>query len=91
VKNDVGWLSDVVPESLVVPTTIGTIGWGLGLQGTTNTKRLHVRLGERLSARGHDVHAALADLDHAERLAATTCPGLTTQDEHAAFNTAFCQ
>jgi hypothetical protein len=91
VKNDVGWLSDAVPDNLVVPTTIGTIGWGLGLQGTQTTDDCMCGWANGCQPAGTtcSLHAHIATTTSSSP--ATTCAGLSTQDERAAFNTAFCQ
>jgi hypothetical protein len=91
VKNDVGWLSDAVPDTLVVPTAVGTIGWGLGLQGTTKTDDCMCGWANGCHPAGTTctLHAAISTTTSSSP--ATTCAGLATQDEPAAFQSAFCQ
>jgi hypothetical protein len=91
VKNDVGWVSDTVPANIVVPVTVGTIGWALGLQGTTDTSDCMCGWANNCQWSGTTctLHAQIATTS--SNSPATTCAGLATQDETAAFHTAFCQ
>ena len=91
VKNDVGWVSDNVPSSIVVPVTVGTIGWALGLQGTTDPSDCMCGWANdcQWSSSTCTLHAQIATTTSSSP--ATTCAGLATQDEPTAFHAAFCQ
>jgi hypothetical protein len=91
IKSDVGWVSDTVPTETVATHAVGAIGWVLGLQGTTDPGDCMCGWANGC-VRGTSqctLHGALPTT--MSNIPATTCPGMTTQDEHAAFQQAFCQ
>ena len=89
-KSDVAWISDgVSPTQRIVNYTIGAIGFGLGLTATTDP------LGCMCSwANGcipdQTGPCRLSPMIARDPNASQRCPG-TSQNEVAAFNTAFCQ
>lgn len=91
VKNDVGWVSDSVPNSIVVPVTIGTIGWALGLQGTTDPNDCMCGWATNCQWASNSCTLGTNETTGNSLSPAMTCPGLNPQNEQAAFQTAFCQ
>jgi hypothetical protein len=91
VKSDLGWVSDDTPQNLVVPITVGTIGWMLGLQGTTDPNDCMCGWANSCQWSGTTCTLSPSIATTSSASPATTCPGLATQDEQAAFHTAFCQ
>jgi hypothetical protein len=91
VKSDVGWVSDTVPQTIVISTAVGTIGWALGLQGTTDVNDCMCGWASACSSTSNTCTLGTAQATGTSTSPATTCPGLTVQDEQAAFQTAFCQ
>jgi len=91
VKNDVGWVSDTVPANIVVPVTVGTIGWALGLQGTTDTSDCMCGWANSCQWAGTTCTLGAQVATTPSNSPATTCQGMATQDETAAFHAAFCQ
>jgi hypothetical protein len=89
VKSDVGWVSDQVPNSIVVPTTIGTIGWALGLQGTNDPGDCMCGWATNCSP-SSTCTLGTNETTGNSLSPATTCPGLNPQNEQAAFQAAFC-
>jgi hypothetical protein len=90
-KNDVAWVSDTVPATKVADYVVGAIGWALGLQGTNDPGDCMCEWANAcVQSTAHcTLHGPIAVT--ASTSPATTCPGLTTQDETAAFHQAFCQ
>jgi hypothetical protein len=91
IKNDVGWVSDQTPNNIAVPVALGTIGWVLGLQGTTDPTDCMCGWANSCQWSGStcSLHAGIATT--ASSAPASTCTTNGTQDELAAFSTAFCQ
>lgn len=90
-KSDVAWISDNVgPTQRVVNTAVGAIGFGLGLTATTDP--LDCMCGwANGCASDNTVACRLSPMINRDPAATQLCPGLTTQDEVAAFTAAFCQ
>lgn len=90
VKNDVGWVSDTPSLSYVPDLVIGTVGWGLGLQGTNDpTDCMCAWANNCSSASGAcTLSASIATTTSSNN---TTCPNQNPQNEVAAFSTQFCQ
>ena len=90
VKNDVGWVSDTPSLSYVPDLIIGTVGWGLGLQGTSDpTDCMCAWANSCTSASGAcTLSASIATTTSSGN---TTCPNQNPQNEVAAFSTQFCQ
>ena len=90
VKNDVGWVSDAPSLSYVPDLIVGTIGWGLGLQGTNDPS-------DCMCAWANSCDSASGACTLSSNIATTpssgntTCPGQNPQNEIAAFSTGFCQ
>ncbi len=90
VKNDVGWVSDTPSLSYVPDLIIGTVGWGLGLQGTNDpTDCMCAWANSCTSASGAcTLSSSIATTTSSGN---TTCPNQNPQNEVAAFSTQFCQ
>jgi hypothetical protein len=90
VKSDVGWVSDAPPLSDVPDLIVGTIGWGLGLQGTSDPNNCMCGW-----ANGCDDSSSActlsANIATTNSQGNTTCPNQNPQNEVAAFSTGFCQ
>jgi hypothetical protein len=90
VKNDVGWVSDTPSLSYVPDLIVGTIGWGLGLQGTNDPN-------DCMCAWANNCSSASGACTLSQSIATTasngntTCAGQNPQNEVAAFSTLFCQ
>jgi hypothetical protein len=90
VKNDVGWVSDAPSLSYVPDLIVGTIGWGLGLQGTSDPA-------DCMCAWANNCQSASGACTLSSSIATTisngntTCPNQNPQNEVAAFSTLFCQ
>jgi hypothetical protein len=90
VKNDVGWVSDAPSLSYVPDLIVGTIGWGLGLQGTNDP-------GDCMCAWANSCSSNPGACSLSPSIATTpstgntTCAGQNPQNEVAAFSTQFCQ
>ena len=90
VKSDVGWVSDAPSLSYVPDLIVGTIGWGLGLQGTNDTGDCMCGWANSCSSNpgACSLSASIATTTSSGN---TTCAGQNPQDEVAAFSTQFCQ
>jgi hypothetical protein len=73
-----------------VDVTIGAIGFGLGLTATTDPRDGMCGWDNGCIA-DHSVACQLSRSITRDPSADQRCAGVTTQDEHAAFLTAFCQ
>jgi hypothetical protein len=90
VKSDVGWVSDAPSLSYVPDLIVGTIGWGLGLQGTSDpTDCMCAWANSCASASG--ACTLSASIATTVSTGNTTCPNQNPQNEVAAFSTQFCQ
>ncbi|MGE0871261.1 MAG: hypothetical protein AB7P03_22060 [Kofleriaceae bacterium] len=90
-KSDVAWISDNVnPTQRVVNYAIGAIGFGLGLTATTSPSDCMCSWDNDCvqSANGACALSTMIDRDPD---ADQQCPGVTTQNEVATFEQAFCQ
>jgi hypothetical protein len=91
VKNDVAWVSDDVPTAKVGDYAIGAIGWGLGLNGTNSIT--DCMCGWSNNCQQSNTLCTLSSSIATTPMLApeVSCPGLATQNEVQAFDTAFCQ
>jgi hypothetical protein len=90
VKNDVGWVSDAPSLSYVPDLIVGTVGWGLGLQGTNDPSDCMCAWANNCdSASG--ACTLSANIATTQSSGNTTCPNQNPQNEIAAFSTGFCQ
>lgn len=91
VKSDVGWVDGSVSIDKASDNAVGAIGWALGLQGTNDPTDCMCNWANscQLGPNHCSLHGPIATLPSLSP--ATTCPGLTSQDENAAFSQAFCQ
>ena len=90
VKNDVGWVSDAPSLSYVPDLIIGTIGWGLGLQGTNDPNDCMCAWANSCSS-ASGACTLSASIATTVSSGNTTCPNQNPQNEIAAFSTQFCQ
>lgn len=90
VKNDVGWVSDTPSLSYVPDLIVGTVGWGLGLQGTNDPADCMCGWANSCSSASGacTLSASIATTTSNNN---TTCPNQNPQNEVAAFSTQFCQ
>ncbi|HTL35623.1 MAG TPA: hypothetical protein VL326_20985 [Kofleriaceae bacterium] len=90
VKNDLGWISDVPAVDLVPDLVMGTIGWGVGLNGTNNVNDCMCGWANACSnaAGACTISASIASTTSSGN---TTCANQNPQNEVAAFSTGFCQ
>jgi hypothetical protein len=90
-KSDVAWISDnIAPTQRVVNFAVGAIGFGIGLTATTNP--LDCMCGwDNACTADQTVPCRLSQTIARDPAANQVCPGLTTQDEAAAFDAAFCR
>jgi hypothetical protein len=89
--NDTAWIGDnVSPNQRVINTVIGAIGFGLGLTATLDPKGCMCRW-DNDCVRDDSGPCVLSSNIARDPQARQLCPGLTTQDEIAAFATDFCQ
>jgi hypothetical protein len=88
--NDVAWIADSVTGQRAINTTIGAIGFGLGLTATTDTRDCMCSWDNRCQP-DNTVPCTLGSPIARDPNARQLCPSTTPQDEVAAFRTAFCQ
>jgi hypothetical protein len=89
VKSDVGWVSDLPSLSYVPDLVVGTIGWGLGLDGTTDPNGC--MCGWANSCKDASGGCGLSVAIATSQTSGTVCPNENPQNEVAAFSTLFCQ
>ncbi len=90
VKNDVAWVSDAPSLSYVPDLIVGAIGWGLGLQGTSDPG--DCMCGWANSCSSNPGACSLSpSIATTTSNGNTTCAGENPQNEVAAFSTQFCQ
>jgi hypothetical protein len=88
--NDVAWIADTVTGQRAINTTIGAIGFGLGLTATSDPADCMCSWDNGCrsdSAAPCTLGSPIARDPQANQ----RCAGTTSQDEVAAFRTAFCQ
>lgn len=90
VKSDVGWVSDVPSLSYVPDLIVGTIGWGLGLQGTNDPNDCMCAWANSCSS-ASGACTLSASIATTASTGNSTCAGENPQNEVAAFSTLFCQ
>jgi hypothetical protein len=91
VKSDVGWMSDVVPAAHIVDYAIGTIGWGLGLNGTTDPDDCMCGWATQCTPSTAPCTLKQNIATQTSASPATTCPGMNPQNEYTVFEDAFCK
>ncbi|HWU86510.1 MAG TPA: hypothetical protein VN253_04520 [Kofleriaceae bacterium] len=90
-KSDVAWISDNVgPTQRVVNFAVGAIGFGLGLTGTSDPLDCMCGWANACTS-DNSVACKLSPMITRDPNANQRCPGLTTQNEVAAFDAAFCR
>ena len=90
VKNDVGWVSDAPSISYAQDLAIGAIGWGLGLNGTTNGDDCMAGWANNTNSNSGACTLSASIATTTSNSPATTCPNQNPQNEVAAFSTGFC-
>lgn len=90
VKNDVGWVSDAPSLSYVPDLIVGTVGWGLGLQGTNDPNDCMCAWANNCSS-ASGACTLSSNITTTASSGNTTCAGQNPQNEVAAFSTLFCQ
>jgi len=90
-KSDLAWVSDNISGTQrIVNTSIGAIGFGLGLTATTDP--LDCMCGwDNGCLSDNSVRCRLSQSIARDPLARQLCAGLSTQNEQAAFATDFCR
>jgi hypothetical protein len=91
VKSDVGWVSDVPGVALVPDLVIGTIGWGLGLNGTSDPNDCMCGWANNCADATTACTLANQIPSTASLAPAVSCPNQNPQDEITAFTTGYCQ
>jgi hypothetical protein len=94
VKNDVAWIAESVAPTNAINTTMGAIGFGLGLTATTNTGDCMCSWANNCQPAGAcTLHNGIARDPNVSNNPNTgqpqSCAGTTTQDELTTFQTAF--
>jgi hypothetical protein len=84
VKNDVGWVADLPALELAPDVAIAAIGWGLGLQGTSDVSGC-------MCGWATGACTLSASIASTPSTGNTTCPNQDPQNEIAAFSTGYCQ
>ena len=93
VKSDVGWVSNMNGSTteLVADLVIGAVGWGMGLDGTTDTNDCMCGWASSCTNAAGACTLA-ANITTAVTLGGeTACPNQNPQNAVAAFSTMFCQ
>ena len=88
--NDVAWIADNVTGQRAINTTIGAIGFGLGLTATIDPADCMCSWDNGCPP-DNTVPCTLGSPIARDPEARQLCPGTTSQDEVAAFRTAFCR
>lgn len=89
-KSDVGWITDTISVQRAINTTIGAIGFGLGLTATTDPLDCMCGWANNCQS-NNNVACTLTPGIARDPNASQLCPGVTTQDEVATFAKAFCE
>lgn len=87
--DDVAWIADNVTGQRAINTTIGAIGFGLGLTATTDVHDCMCSWDNGCEP-DNSAPCTLGSPIARDPQANQRCPGTTSQDEVAAFHTAFC-
>lgn len=90
-KSDVAWISDgVSPTQRVVNFAVGAIGFGIGLTATTDPRDCMCGWANDCN-QDQTAPCRLSQMITRDPDASQRCTGVTSQNEVAAFNAAFCQ
>jgi hypothetical protein len=89
VKSDVGWISDDISLSAVPNVIVGAIGFGLGLNGTTDPN--DCMCGWSNNCASGSGACSLSTSIATSQASGTFCSHEDPQNEVAAFSTLFCQ
>lgn len=89
-KSDLAWITDTISTQRVVNSVLGAIGFGIGLTATTDPLDCMCAWDNNCSP-DNTQPCRLTPGIARDPTARQLCTGQTTQDEVAAFNTAFCQ
>jgi hypothetical protein len=88
--SDVAWIADSVTDQRAINTTIGAIGFGLGLTATTDPHDCMCSWDNNCRP-DSSAPCTLGSPIARDPQANQRCAGTASQDEVAAFRTAFCQ
>lgn len=91
VKNDVAWLSDVVPSGKAGDYALGAIAWGLGLNGTNDPNDCMCGWSNNCDQNATPCQLSGPLATTGALSPETPCPNLATQNAQQAFDVAFCQ
>lgn len=91
VKNDIGWVSDTVTVSYAQDLAIGAIGWGVGLNGTTDPADCMCGWANNCDSASGACTLSNSIASTTSSSPATTCANQNPQNEVAALSTKFCQ
>lgn len=87
--DDVAWIADNVGGQRAINDTLGAIGFGLGLTATTDVHDCMCSWANNCKS-DNSAPCTLGSPIARDPAANQLCPDTTTQDEVAAFRTAFC-
>jgi hypothetical protein len=90
VKPDVGWVSEQINTSYAQDIAVGAIGWGLGLNGTTDPNDCMCAWANNCQSASGACTLATQINTVTSAAPATTCPNQNPQNEVEAFTTKFC-
>jgi hypothetical protein len=92
VKNDLGWVSDMngSTNEFVADLVLGAVGWGLGLDGTTDTAGCMCGWANGCSNAAGACTLSASAASSITSGNETACPNNNPQNEVAAFSTSFC-
>lgn len=91
VKSDIGWISDAPSVTYVPDLVVGTVGWGLGLNGTADPTGCMCGWANGCSSAAGACTLSPSIATTALSSPETPCPNQNPQNEVAAFSTGFCQ
>ena len=99
-KSDVGWVSDMTnavtgtgdaPTSYVADLVVGAVGWGLGLNGTSDPAGCMCGWASNCDSAAGACQLSASIASRIDFAGETACPNQNPQNEVAAFSTGFCQ
>ena len=91
VKADIGWVAEIINTSYAQDIAVGAIGWGLGLNGTTDPNDCMCAWANNCSSASGACTLSASVNYVTSGAPATTCPNPNPQNEVEAFTTKFCQ
>jgi hypothetical protein len=91
VKSDIGWVAENVSIANAQDFAVGAIGWGLGLNGTTDPNGCMCNWANTCQSAAGACTLSASIASTTSLAPGTTCPNQNPQNEVAAFSTKFCQ